>query len=114
MLQIENQIWSVKILFISSGIDLSLDLKPASMCAILILFLDAINEQAKVELTSPTTTTRFGLFIFIKLSYHHYFSNLMSMCFFFNFKIHIGFFILSCLKKHLTYLNYNVVLYELI
>jgi len=52
---------SVTTLLISSGIVRSKLLKPASTWATLRPSLAATSEQAKVELTSPTTTIQSGL-----------------------------------------------------
>jgi hypothetical protein len=49
---------STSILFISSGIFLSLDLFPDSTCANLMPYLLETNAPAKVELTSPNTTIK--------------------------------------------------------
>ena len=71
---------SVTSLLISSGMVLSKERRPASRCATLIPILVAAIVAAMVELTSPTTTTRSGLFSFRHLLIgHHYLAGLFSM-----------------------------------
>ena len=72
-----SEILSVRTLFTSSGMDMSLDLKPASTWATAIPSFLAVIEQANVELTSPTTMTIVGFFL------RHTFSNsiiILAVC----------------------------------